>query len=195
MTGAPSSSDRERLIAALQDRDAFRRRSALETLGRTPADGVLDGLVLGALNDGSGYVVRAAAEIASRWRLGDAAPQLRLLCADADPLTRRAALGALREVGSEADIDMLLGVFSRDRERDVRNAAAWAMAALAGPASWRRALPVLLGDTTPRHRIFACELIAKFGDAADMETLRPLLDDADGHVRKAAARALDGQPS
>lgn len=112
MTETPGSSDRADLIAALTDRDPFRRRSALE-----------------ALHDSSGYVVRTATEIAGRWELAAAAEGLRSLARDRDPMTR--------------------------------------------------------------HRIFGCDLVERFGDDSDRMELRFLLDDPDGHVRKAVERLLN----
>ena len=168
----------------------FRRRSALEALGKLPRDADTDALVLDALRDTSGYVIRTAAEIVERWGLVDAAPVLRQRTGDSDPLTRRSALDALRIVGRAEDIDLLLPLLAHDPDRSVRNAAAWAISALAGQDNWRRAFAALLGDPMPRHRLFACEMAAKFGGAQDREVLRPLLDDEDGHVRKAVARIL-----
>lgn len=192
MTVTPAPPNRQELISALADRDGFRRRSALAALGKLSGDDEVAALVLASLYDASGYVVRTAVEIARQWRLVSAAPQLRELALDPDPLTRRTALEALQAIGSEADAELLLGMFSRDADRDVRNTAAWALAALAGPSAWRRSYEALVAGDVPRHRQLACELVGKFGDAADRESLRPLLNDRDGHVRKAAARVLAG---
>jgi HEAT repeat protein len=143
------------------------------------------------LEDTSGYVIRTATEIASRWGLTAAAARLRTLARDADSLTRRASLEALRTLGSDEDLGMLLTLFGSDPNRDVRNAAAWAMAALASQRNWRDALAALAVDPIPRHRLFACDLIERFGNDSDRETLQSLLDDPDGHVRKAAGRLLN----
>ena len=195
MTAAPAPPNRHEQISALAGGDAFRRRSALEALGRLPKDAETAALVLASLHDPSGYVVRTAAGIARRWGLADAAPRLREVAGDPDPLTRRISLEALRDLGSEADVELLMKVLSRDANRDVRNAAAWALAAVAGPSTWRRSFELLVAGDVPRHRQLACELVREFGDAADRETLRPLLSDHDGHVRKAAAQVLaEGEP-
>jgi hypothetical protein len=45
-------------------------------------------------------------------------------------------------------------------------------------------------DPTPRHRVWACELVDRYGGEAQRETLTSLLDDPDGHVRKAAEEAM-----
>lgn len=191
MTETPGSSDRADLIAALTDRDPFRRRSALEALAKSPRDLEIEEHVLRALHDSSGYVVRTATEIAGRWGLAAAAERLRSLARDRDPMTRRASLEALRTIGSDEDLGMVLALFAGDPSREVRNAAAWAVAALATNGNWRQASAALLVDPMPRHRIFGCDLVERFGDDSDRMALRFLLDDPDGHVRKAAERLLN----
>jgi len=46
-------------------------------------------------------------------------------------------------------------------------------------------------DSVPRHRVWACELLGKFGKKNDVPLLQPLLIDSNGHVRRAANRASE----
>ena len=42
----------------------------------------------------------------------------------------------------------------------------------------------------PRERVWACEMVARFGTATDVDRVRKRIEDPDGHVRQAAATAL-----
>ena len=75
------------------------------------------------------------------------------------------------------------------RNEEARKEGAFACRRLVSLESWRRLADRWLSDPVPRHRIWAAELLAEFGNAADRLTLDSLCVDPDGHVRNAAQRA------
>jgi hypothetical protein len=55
--------------------DQFLRRTAIEVIGRHPRGRELSAIILGALGDTSGYVVRTACDVVAQWKLwGGARP-------------------------------------------------------------------------------------------------------------------------
>lgn len=194
--GADASVEATRQLSALSASPDWRiRRAAIEQPGhrRLDAEGV--GLILAALRDRSAYVTRTALEAVRRQAEGAARGRVRELLAADDASTRRAALSALRTIWTAADYDRVRDVFLGDRCDGVRKEAAFALRDHVTDTTWRELVDLWRADTLPRHRVWACELIAQFGDASDGDVLVELAADRDGHVRKAAVRALDAMNS
>jgi HEAT repeat protein len=110
----------------------------------------------------------------------------------AEAPTRRAAVCALAQLYEEGDFDALFGIARADPDESVRRAAAWMLRTVAVPSHWRPLFDAWVEDALPRHRVWACELVAAYGDEAALTRIEPLSRDGDGHVRKAARGALRG---
>ena len=82
-------------------------------------------------------------------------------------------------------------IYLSDQVQAVRREAAWALKANASPENWEPLFEAWASDSVPRHGIWACELAMALGGASVHEQLVRLSDDAYGHVRKAAIRALE----
>jgi HEAT repeat protein len=52
--------------------DQFLRRTAIEVIGRHPQGHELRAIILSALDDSSGYVVRTVCEVVAQWKLSEA---------------------------------------------------------------------------------------------------------------------------
>ncbi|WP_417309138.1 HEAT repeat domain-containing protein [Devosia sp.] len=178
------------MLATTTDSDPFKRRTAIEAIGKLPQDAKLTQVVLSALSDSSGYVARTAMEISGRWKLAEAHERIASRLKDADPLTRAACLRALTSIGIEGDVEPVLNMFRRDPNRDVRAAAGWCLRALAGQDTWSDVFDAFHIDSMPRHRRFACELAVRFDGRSKLAEIDSLTRDADGHVRGAAEGAL-----
>src|SRR5262249_8511733 len=87
-----------------RDRDPHVRRIAVEVLGLFPPQARTTTVLLCALRDADGPVVRTACEIAGDSRVDDARPVLRELALAADMHTRVAAVRALARLGHQDDI-------------------------------------------------------------------------------------------
>ena len=157
---------------------------ALHALGRSAAL-----MVCQALGDRSPYVVRTACEAAASLGLAEAhAPVRRLLLSESGE-TREAAAAAIARLWLPEDFEPVMRLFREDPLKGVRRQAAWALATNASSATWRELVSTWRNDSLPRHRIWACELVERFGDEEARAGLGGLLTDANGHVRKAAQRA------
>ena len=165
------------------------RRSIVFIIGEH-ADGQTErGVVLDALNDESELVVRTACETVRKLRLQEANERLISLL-DGSPAVQNAALYALGSVWLPKNLQAVLGVYRHPPNDDNRKAAASVLYATADSRSWSELFDCFRADEPPRHRTYACELAQAFGDMDVTHELQTLCIDTDGHVRKAASRAL-----
>ena len=178
------------LAAAAQSTDQFLRRTALEAIGNHPQGRELRAVILTAFDDPSEYAVRTACEIVERWQLEEAHEALIALLANASAATRQSAIRALGAVWVDTDFSLIFGICTKDPEVDVRREAAWVLRKHAGCKNWRTLFDAFYLDELARHRQWACELADHFSGPEILPLLSTLSLDVDGHVRKAAAQAV-----
>ena len=188
-----SRNDAEALIslaalAAVDDQ--FLRRTAVETIGLHPRGRELGAVILSALRDPSEYVVRTACNVVEGWSLLEAHDLVLPLLANDSGATRRSALGALGSIWAETDFPSVFKLFMGDSEIDVRREAGLVLRQQATSTTWQTIVEAFCTDELARHRQWACELAERFSGPELLPALSPLLSDPDGHVRKAAARAV-----
>jgi HEAT repeat protein len=186
--------DQDALMAlanAARDTDPFVRRTAVETIGRHPLGRSLQSVILGAIKDPSGYVVRTACEVVALWKLSEAHELLLDLLDDASPATRQSAVRALNAVWADADFPLLLAIWAKDLDRRVCKEAAFVLRERATSQNWWQLFDRFSGDDLARHRQWACELAESFASADVLPLLSQLSLDIDGHVRKAALKAIE----
>jgi HEAT repeat protein len=171
------------------------RRAAIEAIGThaLSKNGTAAERILAALTDTSLHVVKTACESAANLKLLEAHDLIAGLLSAEDYSVRESAVRALSELWRETDLARLLDVYRRDRSEEVRRQAAFTLWNNASTSSWRTLFDAFRIDGLHRHRVWACELVSKFGDRQDKESIRALLHDENGHVRKAAAKALKGE--
>lgn len=179
------------LSAACSASDQFIRRSAIETVGRHPRGQELRTSILDALTDPSDYVVRAACEVVARWTWSEAHDVVASALASPSPPTREAAIRTLGAIWRETDFRPVFHIYIGDPERTVRRGAAWVLRERVTATDWLRLFEAFRTDDTPRHRVWACELAARFDGPSPSPLLATLVSDRDGHVRKAAGRAIE----
>lgn len=179
------------LADAAGDSDQFVRRTAIETIGRHPQGRSLHTLILTALSDPSGYVVRTACEVVSKWEMSEAHDLVFSLLTNPVAATRESALHALGVIWRNTDFPVAFSIYAKDREIRVRRGAAWVLYRRADLDSWRSLFDAFAADKLARHRQWACELAQNFSGRQVKPLLSQLLSDPDGHVRKAAARAIE----
>jgi len=188
-----SRDDREALTAlasAATIDDQFLRRTAMEAIGRHPHGRDLSACILSGLNDQSEYVVRTACEVVQQWRLLEAHDLILPLLTNASVATRQSAIRTLGTIWVDADFPLLFSIYTRDPDTAVRREAAGVLRGTAASATWRTLFDAFLVDELARHRKWACELAERFSSAETLPALSSLLPDIDGHVRTAAARAI-----
>lgn len=187
--GSPESLDV--LLGLAQDSDWRYRRSSIEALVSHPLAGTVAKQICRALSDSSPYVVRTACDTAAELDLRDAHDILLDITHSTSAATRQAALRALSRLWRNDDFALLLTIYLSDQDQAVRREAAWALKSNASPENWEALFDAWASDSLPRHRVWACELAMAFGGSSVHEQLVRLSDDANGHVRKAAKRALE----
>ena len=169
--------------------DAFVRRTAFEVIGQHKRWYELRATILAALSDPSDYVRRTACGIVGQRNLAEAHDLMLPLLRGYEASTRECALRALAKSWREADFETVFDLYRNDPEIRVRKEAAWTLRQGAASGDWLRLFDAFRGDELSRQRSWACELAETFGGPNVLPALTSLMDDDDGHVRKAAARA------
>ncbi|HZR76225.1 HEAT repeat domain-containing protein [Bradyrhizobium sp.] len=178
------------LAIAAKSSDQFLRRTAVEVIGHHPRGRELQAIILVALADTSGYVVRTACDVVARWKLVEAHDRVQALLGDPSATTRESALRALSSIWVNQDFPLVFGIYNDDPEIVVRREAASVLRYRATAANWQLLFDTFRLDELARHRSRACELAEAFSGAEILPVLSDLAEDVDGHVRKAASRAV-----
>jgi HEAT repeat protein len=171
--------------------DQFLRRTAVEAIGRHPQGRSLQPVVLKALRDPSDHVVRTACEVIAQWKLTEAHDLVLALMPRAPSATREVAIRALGEIWVEVDFHLVFHAYMKDSEPEVRKEAARVLRERVTFKDWRTLFESFRLDELARHRQWACELAAAFTGTEVLPLLSRLSFDPDGHVRKAALRAIE----
>jgi hypothetical protein len=178
------------LAEAAAAEDQFIRRTAVEVIGRHPRGRELRAIILSAIRDPSEYVVRTASEVVAQWELSEAHELVVALLANASKATRQTAIRTLGAIWVDADFPLIFRIYTSAFEIDVRREAAWVLRRRVTSTHWRTLFDAFSVDEFPRHRQWACELAENFSGPDVLRVLSQLSLDDDGHVRKAASRAI-----
>jgi HEAT repeat protein len=186
----PSSQAQQARFEAARNRDPHVRRAAVEAIASRPVDTEIASVIIRALNDSDGAVVRTACDAAATLGTREAHERLVGLIASADSHTREVALRALRALWESRDFAAVFEIVRRDSSPSVQMEAAWTLRAHVTAETWRPLFEAWRRDPIDRHRLWACEIAATFGRADIAEHLSVLAEDQDGLVRRAASHAL-----
>ena len=170
--------------------DAHVRRAAVEVIGRHPEGRTLVSTICGALTDSDPFVVRTACIAAGRLNAVAARDRICSLLVDQSADTRSAAIRALGDVWEPSDQERVLKLFVSDPSEEVRKEAAWILRSRVDDALWIKLFDLWREAKLPRYRAWACELVERFASTAQREDLERMSEDDNGHVRKAAGKAL-----
>ena len=166
------------------------RRVAVEALGAHPLARSAQSHILAALADPSLYVIRTACETVAALQLSEAHSGILALTVDRDRRTREVAVRALSRLWQTTDFETVFEVYQNDPVKEVRRTAAWTLVANVSAANWRALFEAWISAELPRYRVWACEIAGQFADSSAKLQVAALLHDPNGHVRKAAQRAL-----
>ncbi len=175
--------------------DQFERRAAIEAIGLHRQGRELRSTILRALCDPFEYVVRTACEVVARWELQEAHEPVAALLANPSKATRQTAIRTLGTIWVDADFPMMFRIYNNASENEVRREAAWVLRQRATSTNWRTLFDAFQVDELARHRQWACELAETFAGSDILPMLSHLTSDVDGHVRKAAAQAIQSLSS
>ncbi len=179
------------LLELSRDSDWRYRRCAIEAIAFHPQGVSAAPTVVAALNDSSPHVVRTASDTVAKLHLSEAHDLLLHLLNSREPPTREAAISALSHIWQLSDFDRVLERFESDPDKNVRRVAGWALANNQHLQTWRRLFDAWRSHPMACYRTWACFLVRDFGDASARSEIRSHLNDPDGHVRKAARRAIE----
>jgi HEAT repeat protein len=170
--------------------DWCKRRAAVEAIAYHPKGHFLSNELIILLSDKSIYVVHAAYSTLARLKIHEAHDKIVELLNSKDDYKRKIAISSLGELYEENDISILIKLYLTDRSKQVKDEAAWTLKKICDSTNWKAIYIVLKTGFLPRHRLWACEQIEKYGDGSYTEDLKMMLEDKDGHVRHKAFRIL-----
>ncbi|MCL4691431.1 MAG: HEAT repeat domain-containing protein [Candidatus Hydrogenedentes bacterium] len=179
------------LAEQLSSPDTHFRRAAVGAIATHPDGRELERDILERLKDPSDQVVREACNTAASLGLRSAHDIIISLLDSSADSTRIAAITALSDLWEDGDFQRLFTLYRREQEEIVRKEAAWVLRDRVGKKNWRELFDCFLADEIPRHRTWACELAGAFGMTDVEKVIQELLNDQDGHVRRAAHDAID----
>jgi HEAT repeat protein len=185
----PSPQASDALREATRSDDPYVRRAAIEAVGARPLDPDSASLIVRALDDPDGRVVRTTCDAAATHRIDAAHDRVVRLVTSPDANTREVAVRALLALW-QGDFTAVFEVFRKDRSPRVRKEAAWTLRKYVAAETWQPLFDVWSRDSVHRHRLWACEIAAEFGGPGVVEQLSLLRNDQDGLVRRAATKAL-----
>lgn len=180
------------LRAALHDGDWEIRRFALEAIKRHARAREAASEIVQQLFDVDDLVRQMACKVCGELGLQEAHAGVLQLLEAQNPDVRDVALNTLLTLWQEGDFERVYRCYREDPQRAVRIAAAKVLRRRANFATWRRLFIVWSVDREARHRLWACELAARFGGQAAKWMLEPLARDRNPNVREAATTALSG---
>jgi cyclophilin family peptidyl-prolyl cis-trans isomerase/HEAT repeat protein len=185
-----------RLRLRSRDSTAVEAVAALGKHGTDVAFAEISAVLAHAEDEAYTKEVRSEA-LLSYWRFRAAANNVSLVApylSSPDSALRWRATYALSRANTAAALPLLLPM-TRDADPLVRSLAVRALRAAAADTAGQRAaaqvaLHQALADPHPHVRINAAAALATYRDPLPSDVLMPLLQDADGNVRVAAAQAL-----
>jgi HEAT repeat protein len=167
------------------------RRSAIEAIGINPCGEKYSENIIAALSDSVGFIVRSAIEAALNLNLRQSHDKILNLIKNDEENTRITALGAIGELWQTTDFEPVFDRYLHDPSKRVHKQAGLIIYNNLDKEHWKKIFTAMLSDYIPQHRVWACELIDKFGSKIDISVLQPLLQDQNGHVRKKAMQVIE----
>lgn len=174
------------LLRVLQDEDWKMRRFALDAVLRHPRVAEARHEVIRLLFDQDDEVRQKACRVCAELRWADAHEGITTLLRADNPDVRDTAANALSLLWQEDDFARLFQLYRADTRRAVRLAAAKTLRDRVSSQHWRCLFTFWAHDREVRHRMWACDLLGRFGGRAYLPRLEPLLDDRNSNVRIAA---------
>jgi len=167
------------------------RRTAIEALRRHRRIDEAQGDIVSLLFDLNDDVRQLACRVCADRGWDDAHAGILTLLREDNPDVRDVAVMALNKLWQEQDFGVILDLYRMDQRRAVRIAAAKTLRKHVRANNWRELFTLWAHDREVRHRLWACELVVRFGGGDYLPRVTPLLDDRNRNVRVAARDAVD----
>jgi HEAT repeat protein len=186
----PSSDAFAILLDQLSSPDWRYRRSALDAIPHHPLVNAAQDKIGQLLTDPSAYVRRTACVAIGKLQARQFLPQLMSWLSSHDIQDRSTVLDVLPSIWEASLFEPVLRVFRLDDAEKVRRKAGFILRDTVEENHWRILFDLWKQGPLSRYRVWTCQLVEQFGKGeCDLE-LQDLLKDRDGHVRKAARKAL-----
>jgi len=190
LSAKPEPEAFDALVRVLRHDEWELRRFALQAVRRHPRVAEAKHEVVRLLFDLNDEVRQMACRMCAELGWHDAHPGIATLLHAGNPDVRDTAANALNVLWQDDDFGRLLNVYREDDARSVRIAAAKTLRAHATLQNWRPLFTLWAHDREVRHRMWACELLERFGGSAYLPRLEPLLEDRNPNVRNAARETI-----
>lgn len=186
LSAKPEPEAFDALLQVLQHEDWAMRRFALDAVRRHPRVAEAREEIIRLLFDVDDEVRQKACRVCAELGWAEARGGIVTLLRAENPDVRDTAANALAAVWHEDDFPALLCLYREDERRAVRIAAAKTLRARVSSRHWRMLFTFWAHDREARHRLWACELLERFGGRPYLPRLEPLLMDRNTNVRRAA---------
>jgi len=178
------------LFEKVSNHDWTIRQAALNAIAEHKLGYKAEPILRKLMKDGSEYVVRAALAAAGKLRLTSLNEDVAAHLKDRNCSNREAAVRAIGQMWTSVNFDLVYALFLKDGDEAVQKEAAWSLYLNVDKDNWRTLYKSWISAVMPRYRLWAIELVLRFGNESDMSTLSSLTSDPNGHVRKAVENAL-----
>jgi len=178
------------LLEALESDDWQIRRFALESIKRHRRAREAEQAIVKMLFDVDPVVQQTACKVCGELGFTAAHDGILQLLASDDPHVRDVAINALAQMWDPDDFAPVFALYQKDDRRAVRVAAAKVLRKQATRHTWRTLYRAWIEDREVRHRMWACELAAKFGDRSLLPELESMTNDRNRNVRIAASESV-----
>lgn len=179
------------LIELTKSDDWAIRRIAVEAIAFHPQGKNSAQVLIGLLFDSSHYVSRTACETIGILRITEAHDKIIKLLDSKESYTKIVAIKTLNNIWQEKDYERIFKILVNDPEIKVRKESAFILMNKTNSNNWKPLFEFFVKDTVSRHKVWACNLLEKYGDISYIPILSELEKDKDGHVRKAAQIAIN----
>jgi len=158
----------------------------------------MDAVLVASLAQGDNRLRRVAIDAVAQRRVASAVPELRKASTDADHAVRLAAIKALGETVSAADLGALADILVKAGSAEDRSAAETALttacARIPDKDACATQLLAVLPQAVPAAKTSLLQLLSQVSGGKALQAMRAAAQDADSQVKDVALRALAEWP-
>jgi HEAT repeat protein len=180
------------LLMSVLDREGIDwlcRVSAAHAVGRHPLGRSQSARVLSPLEHPDPVIFATAASAAATLGLAEAIPSLMARLQDPNRTIFAGAYNAIIVMRPASELSALLALY-RTGDYEERKKIGSLVACTFYPAAWLDVFELLHSSEVGEHRVWAARIAHEFAGGEQLPKLEAMISDRDGHVRKAAVRAI-----
>lgn len=179
------------LIEYYNSKDLYNRIAALKAIADHSKGSQAEKVFSHALADENPHIVTNACLAVSQLGLMLFHDTVAKLIDSNNFSIREEAIRAIGSLWQESDLAKMVHILNKENDL-CRKIAADNLRRHANSINWFEIFKLLSeAEHPPRFRVYACDIALEYGNEKAINILLKLSKDADGHVRKHAAKALD----